>query len=48
MTRGISKNEAMRMLVTGFLKEAIETITDESIKTIILKLFMKRISKIKI
>jgi len=48
MTRGISKNEAMRMLVTGFLKEAIETITDESIKAIILKLFMKRISKIKI
>ncbi len=36
------------MIVEGFLNEAIETITEPSIKLLILKLFNEKINKINI
>jgi len=48
MSRGLSKEQANQMLVEGFLNEAIETITDINIKSLISKLFINRISKVKI
>ena len=48
MSRGLSKEQAKKMLVEGFLKEAIETITEENIKLLILESFINRINKIKI
>ena len=40
MSRGLSKEQAKKMLVEGFLKEAIETITEENIKLLILESFI--------
>ena len=48
MSRGISKEQANKMIVEGFLIEAIETVTDNSIKELILNIFKDRINKIKI
>ena len=48
MSRGLSKEQANKMLVEGFLNEAIETITEENIKSLITKLFVNRINKSKI
>ena len=48
MSRGLSKDQAKKMLVEGFLNEAIETITEENIKSLIFELFMNRINQIKI
>ena len=48
MSRGLSKEQANKMLIEGFLNEAIETITEENIKFLILKLFINRINKVKI
>ena len=48
MSRGLSKEQANRMLVEGFLNEAIETITDLNIKSLISKLFIEKINKTKI
>ena len=47
MSRGLSKEQANRMLVEGFLNEAIETITDLNIKSLISKLFIEKINKTK-
>jgi len=48
MSRGLSKEQANKMLVEGFLNEAIETITESNIKSLIFKLFIDRINKTKI
>ena len=47
MSRGLSKEQANKMLVEGFLSETIETITDLNIKSVISKLFIDKISKTK-
>jgi len=47
MSRGLSKEQANKMLVEGFLNEAIETITDLNIKSLISKLFVEKINKTK-
>ena len=48
MSRGLSKDQANKMIVKGFLNEVIETITEPSIKEIISQLFSKRINQVKI
>jgi Fe-S cluster assembly protein SufD len=48
MSRGLSEEQAKKMIVEGFLTEAIETITEENIKQLILEMFIKRINKVKI
>jgi len=47
MSRGLSKEQANRMLVEGFLNETIETITEPNIKSLISKLFIDKINKTK-
>jgi len=47
MSRGLSKEQANKMLVEGFLNEAIETITEPNIQSLISKLFIDKISKTK-
>tara|TARA_Y100000590_G_scaffold82240_1_gene91574 strand:- start:1626 stop:2924 length:1299 start_codon:yes stop_codon:yes gene_type:complete len=47
MSRGLTKDQAQKMLVEGFLKEAIETITELKIKSLISKLFISKINKTK-
>ena len=47
MSRGLTKNQAQKMLVEGFLNEAIETITELKIKSLISKLFISKINKTK-
>jgi len=47
MSRGLSKEQANRMLVEGFLNEAIETITEPNIQLLISKLFIDKINKTK-
>jgi len=47
MARGLSKEQANRMLVEGFLNEAIETITEPNIQLLISKLFIDKINKTK-
>jgi len=47
MTRGLSKEQANKMLVEGFLNEAIETITEPNIQSLISKLFIDTINKTK-
>jgi len=47
MSRGLSKEKANKMLVEGFLNEAIETITEPSIQSLISKLFIDKINKTK-
>lgn len=47
MTRGLSKEQANKMLVEGFLNEAIETITEPNIQSLISKLFIDKINKTK-
>ena len=47
MSRGLSKEQANRMLVEGFLNEAIETITEPNIKSLISKSFIDKINKTK-
>ena len=48
MSRGLSKDEANKMIVEGFINEVIETITEKEIKKLILQLFSKRIKETKI
>jgi Fe-S cluster assembly protein SufD len=48
MSRGLTKNQANKMIVEGFLNEAIETITDPNIKIFISELFNERINKVNI
>jgi len=47
MSRGLTKEQANKMLVEGFLNEAIETITEPNIQSLISKLFIDKISKTK-
>jgi len=47
MSRGLSKEQANKMLVEGFLNEVIETITEPNIQSLISKLFIDKISKTK-
>jgi len=47
MSRGLSKEQANKMLVEGFLNEAIETITEQNIQSLISKLFIDKINKTK-
>ena len=46
MSRGISKEQANKMIVEGFLNEIIESITDYDVKTLISKEINERINKI--
>jgi len=47
MSRGLSKEQANKMLIEGFLNEAIETITESNIQSLISKLFIDKINKTK-
>jgi len=47
MSRGLSKEQANKMLVEGFLNEVIETITEQNIQSLISKLFIDKINKTK-
>jgi len=47
MSRGLSKEQANKMVVEGFLNEAIETITEPNIQSLISKLFIDTINKTK-
>jgi len=47
MSRGLSKEQAKKMLVEGFLNETIETITEPNIQSLISKLFIDKINKTK-
>jgi len=47
MTRELSKKQANKMLVEGFLSEAIETITDLNIKSLVSRIFIEKINKTK-
>ena len=47
MSRGLSKGQANKMLVEGFLNETIETITEPNIQSLISKLFIDKINKTK-
>jgi len=47
MSRGLTKEQAKKMLVEGFLNETIETITEPNIKSLISKLFIDKINKTK-
>ena len=48
MSRGLTRDQANKMIVKGFLNEAIETITEPTIKVLISKLFDERINQIKL
>ena len=48
MSRGLTKDQANKMIVNGFLNEAVETITDHDIKILISQLFKERMNKLKI
>jgi Fe-S cluster assembly protein SufD len=48
MSRGLTKQQASKMIVEGFLKEAIETITESNVKLLVKDLFEKRINIVKI
>jgi len=48
MSRGLTRDQANKMIVEGFLNEAIETITEPNIKLLISKLFQEKINKIKV
>ena len=45
MSRGLKRDQANKMIVEGFLNEAIETITEPNIKILISELFKERIVK---
>ena len=45
MSRGLTRQQANKMIVKGFLNEVIETITESNIKKLIFELFIKRIEK---
>jgi len=47
MSRGLSREQANKMLVEGFLNEVIETITESNIQSLISKLFIDKINKTK-
>ena len=45
MSRGLTRQQANKMIVEGFLNEVIETITEPNIKKLISQLFIERINK---
>jgi len=45
MSRGLTRHQANKMIVEGFLNEVIETITEPNIKKLISQLFIERINK---
>ena len=45
MSRGLTRQQANKMIVKGFLNEVIETITESNIKKLIFELFIERIEK---
>jgi Fe-S cluster assembly protein SufD len=45
MSRGLTKEQATKMIVKGFLNEVIETITDPNIKKLISELFIDSMNK---
>jgi len=47
MSRGLSKEQANKMLIEGFLNEVIETITEPNIQSLISELFIDKINKTK-
>ncbi len=47
MSRGLSKKQANKILIEGFLSEAVETIANLNIKLLISKLLIKKINEIK-
>ena len=48
MSRGLTKQQANKMIVEGFLNEVIETITEPNIKKLISQLFIERINMVNI
>jgi len=48
MSRGLTKQQANKMIVGGFLNEVIEAITEPDIKKLILQLFNEKISKVNV
>ena len=48
MSRGLTKQQANKMIVEGFLNEVIETITEPNIKKLISQLFIERINKVNV
>jgi Fe-S cluster assembly protein SufD len=48
MSRGLTKKQATKMIIEGFLAEAIETITEDNAKFLITELFKNRIEEVKI
>jgi len=45
MSRGLTKQQANKMIVEGFLNEVIETIAESDVKKLISQLFVERINK---
>ena len=48
MSRGLTKDQANKMIVEGFLNEVIETITEPNIRLLISQLFTERIKEVKV
>ena len=48
MSRGLTRDQANKMIVEGFLNEVIETITDPNVKILISSLFNERINKVNV
>jgi Fe-S cluster assembly scaffold protein SufB len=44
MTRGISKKEAVKLLINGFLNEALEKITNNELKIFLEKILERQIN----
>ena len=47
MSRGLTRDQANKMIINGFLYEVIESITERNIKVLISKLFSERINIVK-
>jgi Fe-S cluster assembly scaffold protein SufB len=45
MTRGIPKKQAVKLLINGFLNEALEGITNSEIKIFLEKILEKQINE---
>jgi Fe-S cluster assembly protein SufD len=48
MSRGLTRRQAHKMIVEGFLNEVVETITDTNIKVFVSKIFNERINEVKV
>ena len=45
MSRGLTRNEAKKILIKGFLTDAIETVTNKEIKKFLLKKLEKNLNE---